>query len=213
MVINWNNRVPQNFRFIVKLWQKITHELNNSEIDNRIFEFLNRIRPLKGKTFGLLLQFPPWFKYSVKHIEQLNYLLKKIPSDYKCIVELRDNSWFKPEVLSNIINGENIILGTTYMPGIIPYYYLNQTYYYIRLIGDRELKKFNQIRRDQKEAINDLYKNTQNLVKIPNVYEIFIIVNNHFQGFAPESVNNLKKKFGLSYRSFSDQKSLTDFIL
>lgn len=213
MVINWNNRVPEEFRFIVKLWQKITHKLKSSEIDNRILEFFSRVRPLKEKLFGILLQFPPWFKYSEKHLEQLNYLVKTIPSEYNYIIELRDNSWFKPHILSNSINGNNKILGTTYMPGVNPYYNQNQTYYYIRLIGDRELTIFNRIRRDQKEAINNLYKNIQNLVKIPNVYEIFIIVNNHFQGFAPESVNNLKKKFGLSYRSFSDQKSLTDFIL
>lgn len=213
MVINWNNRVPEEFRFIVKLWQKITHELKNSEINNRILEFFSRIRPLKEKIFGILLQFPPWFKYSEKHLEQLSYLVKTIPSEYNYIIELRDNSWFNPEILSNFIDGKKLILGTTYMPGIIPYYRPNQNYYYIRLIGDRELTVFNRIRRDQKEAINNLYKNIQNLVKIPNVYEIFIIVNNHFQGFAPESVNNLKKKFGLSYRSFSDQKSLTDFIL
>ena len=107
---------------------------------------------------------------------------------------------------------ENIILGTTYMPQILPYYMKNQKYYYIRMIGDRELNIFNQIRREQKEAIQNLDENIQNLKNIPNIYEIFIIVNNHFQGFAPESVNNLKKKFGLEYHSFNNQKRLTDFI-
>ncbi len=213
MVINWNNRVPKPFRFIVKIWQKITHELNSSELENRIFEFFSRIRPLNEKIFGFLLQFPPWFKFTEDHLEQLIYLIKKIPSKYKYIVELRDNSWFNPEILSKFINGENIILGTTYMPGIVPYYKENQQYYYIRLIGDRELNIFNRIRRDQKEAMLNLDENIQKLMNIPNIYEIFIIVNNHFQGFAPESINNLKKKFGLPYRSFTNQKSLTDFIL
>ncbi|MFW9880722.1 MAG: hypothetical protein ACFFG0_47255, partial [Candidatus Thorarchaeota archaeon] len=60
--------------------------------------------------------------------------------------------------------------------------------------------------------INDLVKNVQNLMKIPNISEIFIIVNNHFQGYGPESVNIIKKRFGLPYRKVSDQKSLTDFI-
>ncbi|MFX1600066.1 MAG: DUF72 domain-containing protein, partial [Promethearchaeota archaeon] len=127
-------------------------------------------------------------------------------------IELRDNSWFDPEILSKFIDGKNKILGTTYMPTIIPYYLPTQSYYYIRLIGDRELTFFNRIQRDQKDALNNLYKNVQSIIKKPNIYEIFIIVNNHFQGMAPESVNDLKKKFGLSYRSFSNQKSLTDFI-
>ena len=213
MVINWNNRVPEGFRFIVKLWQKITHELNSSEMEFRVFEFFRRMSPLKEKIVGFLLQFPPWFKYSEKHLNQLSKLIKIVPSEYKYIIELRDNSWFNSEILFKFIDGKNIILGTTYMPGIIPYYKLNQDFYYIRLIGDRELTVFNRIQRDQKKSLNNLYKNVQTLINTPNIYEIFIIVNNHFQGFAPESVNNLKKKFGLSYRSFNNQKSLTDFIL
>ncbi len=212
MVINWNNRVPEEFRFIVKLWQKITHELNSSEIDNRILEFFSRVRPLKEKIFGILLQFPPWFKYSEKHSKQLNYLIKTIPSEYNYIIELRDNLWFTPQILSNFIDGKKFILGTTYMPGIIPYYKPNQNYYYIRLIGDRELTVFNRIQRSQKETMKDLFKNVQDLLKKPDIYEIFIIVNNHFQGHAPESVNMIKQKFGISYRSIGNQKSLTDFI-
>jgi len=98
------------------------------------------------------------------------------------------------------------------MPGVIPYYVENQKSYYIRLIGDRKLTVFNRIQRDQKDALNNLYKNVQNLIKIPEISEIFIIVNNHFQGSAPESVNNLRKKFGISYHSFNKQKSLTEYI-
>ncbi|MEE9376734.1 MAG: DUF72 domain-containing protein [Candidatus Lokiarchaeia archaeon] len=212
MVINWYKRVPEGFRFIIKMWQKITHELNDPELDYRIHEFYSRIRPLKEKFFGFLLQFPSRFKYTEKHLGQLNFLIKTIPSEYKYIIELRDNSWFNPDILSSIIDERNRILGTTYMPGIIPYYMQNQNYYYIRLIGDRELTVFNRIQRDQKEALRNLYKNVQNLMNIPNIYEIFIIVNNHFAGFAPESVNDLKKKFGLLHHNFSNQKRLSDFI-
>ena len=46
----------------------------------------------------------------------------------------------------------------------------------------------------------------------PLIYEIFIIVNNHFQGNAPETANELKIKFGLQYRVFNSQKSLIDYI-
>ena len=213
MVINWNNRVPENFRFNVKVWQKITHNLEDSDLDSYIIEFFARLKHLKAKINGFLLQFPPWFKYSESHLHKLKFLLKEIPSEYKYVIELRDNSWFKPEILSKFIDGNHKIHGTTYIPGVLPYYTTNQNYYYIRLIGDRELNIFNRIQRDQREALNHLYKNIQNLMKDPSIYEIFIIVNNHFQGHAPESVNTIKKKFGLSYRSFSNQKSLTDFFL
>jgi uncharacterized protein YecE (DUF72 family) len=109
-------------------------------------------------------------------------------------------------------NTNQIILGTTYMPNIIPFFLENQNYYYIRLIGDRELTVFNRIQRDQKETVIDLYKKVQDLRKIPEIYEIFIIVNNHFQGFAPESVNTLRKKFGIKFHNFSSQTSLSEYM-
>ncbi|GAH04296.1 unnamed protein product, partial [marine sediment metagenome] len=109
-------------------------------------------------------------------------------------------------------DGKKIILGTTYKPGIIPYYMDNQTDYYIRLIGDREITVFNRVQREQKNSLQDLRKNIEKLMKIPNIYEIFIIVNNHFAGFAPESANELKKLWGLSYHQFNTQKSLVDFL-
>ena len=212
MVINWNKRVPKNFRFIVKVWQKITHNLEDPDLDSYILEFFSRLELLKPKITGFLLQFPPWFKYSESHLQKLNFLLKEIPSEYKYIIELRDNSWLEPKILSKFIDGNQKILGTTYKPGILPYYLTNQKCYYIRLIGDRELTIFNHVQRDQIEALNHLEENIQNLLKIPKIYEIFIIVNNHFAGFAPESVNDLKKKWGLSYRVFNKQKRLVDFI-
>ncbi|MFX0024687.1 MAG: DUF72 domain-containing protein, partial [Candidatus Hermodarchaeota archaeon] len=204
--------VPEKFRFIIKVWQQITHKLDDLELNSSINEFFSRLSKLDSKIDSFLFQFPPWFKYSEDHLQKLISLLQLVPSKYKYIIELRDNSWYNTEILSTFIDGENVVLGTTYMPGIIPYYMLNQKKYYIRLIGDRELSIFNRIQRDQNDALVDLYDNVQKLLKNPNIYEIFIIVNNHFQGFAPESVNMIKKKFGLSYHSFSNQTHLTDFL-
>jgi uncharacterized protein YecE (DUF72 family) len=212
MVINWKQRVPENFHFMIKVWQQISHNLNDENLDSSIFEFFSRMKILKPKIIGFLFQFPPWFKYSEDHLQKLELLLKKVPSEYKYVIELRDNSWYDSNILSKFINGENVTLGTTYMPQINPYYLPNQKLYYIRMIGDRELSVFNRIQRDQNEALNNLYKSVQELIKERNVNEIFIIVNNHFLGFAPESVNMIKKKFGLVYRNFSNQTSLADFI-
>ncbi len=212
MLINWYNLVPERFRFIIKIWQKITHNLNDPEIDYRINEFFSRLSLLKGKIFGFLLQFPPWFKYTPTHFNQLISLIKNVPPQYKYIIELRHNSWFDKDYLLEIIDGHNIILGTTYMPEILPYYMQNQKFYYIRLIGDRTLTKFNRIQRSQKDSYKDLFKNIQNILKDKNIYEIFIIVNNHFQGHAPESINLIQQKLGLSYHNFNNQKNIFDFI-
>ncbi|MFX0010094.1 MAG: hypothetical protein ACFE9R_07255, partial [Candidatus Hermodarchaeota archaeon] len=108
--------------------------------------------------------------------------------------------------------GKRIILGTTYMPGIEAYYYSNQNMYYIRLIGDRELNEFNRIQRSQEESIDHLLRSLQTLENKPNIFEIFIIVNNHFMGNAPESVNLLKKRLNLPVKEFNQQKKLSDYF-
>ena len=211
-VINWYNQVSADFKFTVKMWQKITHNLNDSDIDYLISQFFSQLAPLREKVVVYLLQFPPWFKFTEKHFKQLKFLCNELPPEHKYVIELRDNSWFKEDIVSEIIDGSRFVLGTTYLPGIKAYYLANQKFYYIRLIGDRELSVFNTIQRNQEESIDDLARNLQNLEKMSKIYEIFIIVNNHFMGNAPETVNLLKKRFNLPLKEFTQQKKLSDYL-
>ena len=211
-VLNWKNQVPDNFRFIIKIWKKITHEFNESDISSRVILFFNRMANLKEKIAAFLIQFPPWFKYSDKNLKQLMFILNEFPPNYNYIIELRDDSWFKLNILSKFIDGSKKILGTTYIPQLTPFYLANQKTYYIRLIGNRELTLFNRIQREQTDAISNLYKEIQKLKNNSKVHEIFIIVNNHFQGNAPESANLLKKMFNLQFKSFNQQKKLSDYL-
>ena len=211
-VEKWNERVPDDFRYVVKVWQRITHNLNEPELDSNISDFFYQLGILKDKIELFLLQFPPWFKYSDKHLKQLTRLLNVVPAEYKYVIELRDNSWFYVNILSKFIDGKRTILGTTYMPNVVPFYYPQQNKYYIRLIGDRELTVFNRIQREQPEAMADLESKVNLLQRDPNIMEIFIIVNNHFQGSGPESANIIKKMFNQEVIQFSNQKKLTDFF-
>ncbi|MFX1407902.1 MAG: DUF72 domain-containing protein [Promethearchaeota archaeon] len=215
MVTNWFSKVPKQFRFIVKVWQEITHKLHESEIDNQIDQFFYRIKPLEEKMFGYLFQFPPWFHYSEEHLQKLSYLINEIPLNdrLKYIFEFRDNSWFKPEILNKFIDGKEKILGTTYKPDLEAYYLPKQLYYYIRLIGNRELNVFNRVQREQENILRDLIEKVDTFRKDHEIYEIFIIVNNHFMGFAPESVNLLKTRLKLPFKSFNQQRKLTDFFI
>ncbi|MFX1233538.1 MAG: DUF72 domain-containing protein [Promethearchaeota archaeon] len=213
MVNNWLSKVPDNFRFIIKVWQEITHNLEGN-LNERLYQFFERFRPLKKKIFGFLFQFPPSFIYSKRHHDKLLSLTSQLPLDLEIryIIELRDDSWFNPNNLADIIDGNRIILGTTYQPGIKPYYFQNQRYYYIRLIGDRELTTFGRIQREQRDSLDDLFKSINILQKSNQIYEIFIIVNNHFQGMAPQSANLIKEQLNLPIKYFNQQKSLEDYI-
>jgi uncharacterized protein YecE (DUF72 family) len=94
----------------------------------------------------------------------------------------------------------------------MPYYYPDQHDYYIRLIGDRKLSVFNRIQRTQENSTQDMIKNIEKLRNNPEIHQIFIIINNHYAGFAPGSVNLLKKMLNLSIKDFDFQKKLSDYF-
>ncbi|MBA7691368.1 hypothetical protein ES703_99911 [subsurface metagenome] len=98
------------------------------------------------------------------------------------------------------------------MKRVKPHYYPEQSYYYIRLLGDHQLTVFNRIQRNQDEALEDLEQNIKSLEKSPKVKEIIIIFNNNFRGFSPEDANEFKKKLGLHYHPFPKQRNLFDFV-
>jgi len=71
---------------------------------------------------------------------------------------------------------------------------------------------FNRIQRNQQDSLNDLVRNLQIIKKMPNIYEIFIIVNNHFEGHAPSTIRLLKRRLNLPIEEFNQQKKLSDYV-
>ena len=194
------------------MWQEVTHDTKGIDLDSKLHQFLYRMEPLKEKICGILLQFPPWFNYSQKHLNYLFSIIHDSPPDYKLFLELRNNSWFNTNIISKFVDASRTFLGTTYFKEINPYYYPNQNSYYIRLIGDRQLESFGHIQRTQDTVIAELVEALHEIEKSSSILDIFIIVNNHFTGFSPETVNTLKKAWSLPTHEFNTQKRLTDFL-
>jgi uncharacterized protein YecE (DUF72 family) len=211
-VEKWTKAVPDTFRFAVKVWQKITHDTQNPDVESLMQQFFNTIGPLESKIAVYLLQFPPRFGLSAKHLKHLNTILHALPQYGRFVLELRDNSWFDPKILGSIVDGKRILLGTSYMDGIDPYYYSNQNLYYIRMIGNRNLTKFAQKQREQPVMMVHLQKMMEKLQHSPSITDIFVIFNNHFRGFSPLDINEFKKLLRVPYKDYRKQHSLTDFI-
>jgi len=79
------------------------------------------------------------------------------------------------------------------------------------LIGDRQLNTFSLVQRKQDFVIFYLLKKLEKIKKQSETKEVFIIVNNHFTGFAPETANHLKNLLSLPVKRFNNQKTLFDF--
>lgn len=211
-VEKWRKAVPDSFRFAVKVWQKITHESQNPEIESIVQQFFNTLLPLEPKIAIYLLQFPPRFGFSAKHQRQLQNILQALPKHGKYVLELRENGWFDPKFLTSIIDGKRFILGTSYLEGVDPFYYSNQESYYIRMIGNRELTKFAQKQREQPIMMDHIQKIVDKLQHSPSITDIFVIFNNHFRGFSPVDINEFKQFLRLPYKDYRKNRSLLDFM-
>jgi uncharacterized protein YecE (DUF72 family) len=220
MVKNWKNAVPDSFRFSVKLWQQITHDSASAELDDRIDQFFIHLSPLKPKISGILLQFPPRFSFSDKHSNQILRILKQLPSSYHYYLELRDDSWFvskkenggKSEIESLITDFHSVYIATSYLEGFSPFFPRDQSVYYIRLVGDRLLEKFNKIQRNQTDIIEELNNKINKLTKEREIDQFFILFNNHFRGFAPQDAFEFGNRLGIIQKPLNAQKTLDQFF-
>ena len=101
---NWALRVPEDFRFTAKLWQKFTHPKmfedatgKKAEVADADFAvFLDGIAPLAeaGKLGPLLAQFPPSFKPDPATQDYLEDLVRKLRAEgFQIAVDLRHRNW------------------------------------------------------------------------------------------------------------------------
>jgi uncharacterized protein YecE (DUF72 family) len=91
----WAEQVPENFRFVLKAPQRITHlkRLKDAEAD---VDYLFRVAAELGPKLGaVLFQLPPHFR---KDIERLKTFLRMLPGDAAAAFEFRHPSWFDGEV-------------------------------------------------------------------------------------------------------------------
>ncbi len=217
VVRKWARDVPDRFRFTIKLWKNISHK--KIGVEGAIDAFFARMRPLEAKIKGYLLQFPPQFNYSEKHYQHLNHLLERLVINQPIFVELRDNAWFKPEIIKSFV-GDKVVLVTNYKEGVQPIYWENQSVYYIRLIGDRELTRFNRIQRSQDEILDEVKRKLDSWERQPGIREVLITFNNHFRGFSPQDANEFREAQGLPFQDFKaslqkeakKQHALTDYF-
>lgn len=93
----WREKVPDQFRFVLKAPQRITHikRLKDAEAD---VDYLFRVATVLGSGLGaMLFQLPPNVR---KDIERLKNFLSLLPEDREVAFEFRHPSWFDDEVFS-----------------------------------------------------------------------------------------------------------------
>ncbi len=94
VVSNWAQQVPADFRFALKLSQRITHRKKLQDVDEEMRWFLTGAEPLGDRLGCVLVQLPPWYRQNLKVLEAfLEAYSKRVPLAF----EFRHDSWYDEE--------------------------------------------------------------------------------------------------------------------
>ncbi len=194
MVSKWRMITPEEFVFTAKLPKKITHELKLRDASAQLERFYMSISGLREKLGALLIQLPPSFNYK-KDREALAQFLGQIDTRYRHAVELRNKSWFKPEVYKMLEERNVALAWSENQYASTPPETTSDTAY-LRMVGDRSITNFGGMQRDQGEVMRKWYDALEE--KSSLFKQGFIFFNNHFAGFGPGSVNEFRRLAGLA---------------
>lgn len=146
--IHWGERVPKNFKFVVKVPQYITHRKQLLDAEQQTDDFCNSIIPLKNKLGLVLLQLSPRTPYDLDRlalkIKQFGKLRRKL------VVELRNEKWHTPEVIQ-LLRKQHTIYCNADSPVVTIQNIVTSDIAYIRLHGHTKLYDYNYSRAELKK--------------------------------------------------------------
>lgn len=215
MVSNWRKVTPEGFVFTAKFPKKITHEKKLRDVAEQLERFYKSMAELREKLGVLLVQLPPSFNYK-KDREALEQFLGQSDSKYRHAVELRNRSWFKPDVY-RMLEQANVALAWSENQYASTPPEATSDVAYVRMVGDRSITDFSKTQRDQGEVMRKWYDALEE--KSSLFKQGFVFFNNHFAGFGPGSVNEFRRLAGLAELDWKKmsleggplQSSMTEF--
>lgn len=92
---SWAEQVPEDFRFVLKASQRITHFKRLKDVEDETDYLLSTASVLQARLGAVLFQLPPNLKKDVPRLQEFLHLL---PSTPRFAVEFRHDSWFDEEV-------------------------------------------------------------------------------------------------------------------
>jgi uncharacterized protein YecE (DUF72 family) len=92
---SWAAQVPEEFRFVLKASQRITHHKRLKEAGEEVAYFFRVASTLGARLGPALFQLPPNLK---KDLPRLTDFLALLPADTRAAFEFRHASWFEDDV-------------------------------------------------------------------------------------------------------------------
>ena len=196
---NWYDETPSGFIFSLKFPREITHDhaLRGPSL-KLTSEFVERAAILREKLGLFLVQFPASFEATKDNFAALDRFLEHLPAGYRFAVEFRSGDWFVDRTFDALqsagaalclVEGKwvdrEIMFGSAERV-VTPFRY-------VRLMGERDIPKFDRIRRPRDEVLDRWREVLEGL----DATDIYIYSDNYFEGFAPGTVNKLLSLLGM----------------
>jgi uncharacterized protein YecE (DUF72 family) len=203
-VENWNARTPDGFVFSVKIPHSITHDKVLLNCDVELKEFLETIGILGDKLGPILFQFPSFDKWKIKDrhefADRLIPFLKKLPTERKFAIEIRNKKWIDAE-FANLLREHKIALvlqDRSFMPSPsdLKFDPITADWTYIRWLGDRKSIEEQTMTWDKTvvDRTVELSSWVDYCYQIKNRgVLIYAYANNHYAGHAPATIEQFRK--------------------
>ena len=210
VVANWAERTPDGFVFTAKMPRQITHDARLRNCRQELDAFLRSLRPLGEKLGAVLIQFSPFFKPDQDEVA-LREFIAWLPADkIPFAMEFRHADWHQPRI-ARLLADHGVTwawndLSTTAAQNEAPFEFLPQTgdFLYVRLMGDLETK-FRPDGERQFRYGSLLWSRDTGLESWAlrlakhrdDTRNIFVMANNHYEGFSPLTCQRLGKLLGI----------------
>jgi uncharacterized protein YecE (DUF72 family) len=198
-VRGWLAKTPDKFIFSVKIPQTITHENVLVDCDVELKQFLDTMEILGEKLGPVVFQFPYFnrgiFKDRHEFLDRLVPFTKKLPSDHRFAIELRNRGWLDSE-LADWLRQNRLALvlqDRTRMtdPRGLGFDLVTADFTYIRWLGDRKeietmTKTWDKVVVDRTDELSR-WVDYCHQIKRRGV-TIYAYANNHYQGHGPATI-------------------------
>ncbi|MFN0242434.1 MAG: DUF72 domain-containing protein [Planctomycetota bacterium] len=217
VVRGWGAKTPDGFVMAAKFPASIVHagEGKRPDVERVIrwehvgsdaLRFLDVMRELGPKCGPLVLQFPRFQKAEFASLgaflERLEPFLDALPTGFRYAVEVRNDVWLQA-LLFNALRRRNValvlvdIVRMAHPDELAVDDLVTADFAYVRLIGDRyaieaRTDRFDRIVVDQGERLARWARTIERVRK--KVAETFAYANNHYAGFAPETIRELARQ-------------------
>ncbi len=204
----WAELTPASFRFSCKLPRAITHESGLRDSQAAVTDFVRALEPLGEKLHVILVQLPPYFSPDNGR-SALRTFLAQLPRDFRFAFEFRDPGWHRPNHIRLLEKHRVCWVWADTSPlnerNLAPFEFLPTTtdFLYLRLLGDYTTKynrdgehvhRYGKLLWKREAALESwALKLERHLGEVRSVWSF---VNNHFEGFAPETCQRLANRLG-----------------